>query len=109
MAAEQLYVKLWLSYDKYFEPLGAAEVGRLVLAMMEYKSTGTEPKLDGNERFVWPAVKRDIDASNESYAKISERNVQNGAKGGRPKKSAKSEDNPKNPVGFTKPKKPRKR
>ena len=34
------YVKLWLSYDAYFRPLGDAEVGRLVLGMMKYKSQG---------------------------------------------------------------------
>lgn len=54
------YVKLWLSYEAYFQPLGDAEVGRLVLGMMKYKSTGTEPVFNGNERFVWPAIKADI-------------------------------------------------
>lgn len=54
------YIKIWDTYESYFEPLSAAEVGRLVLAMMKYKSSGTEPKLNGNERYVWPAVKRDL-------------------------------------------------
>lgn len=54
------YIKIWDTYESYFEPLGAAEVGRLVLAMMKYKSSGTEPELIGNERYVWPAIKRDL-------------------------------------------------
>nr|DAQ83621.1 MAG TPA: DnaD domain protein [Caudoviricetes sp.] len=54
------YIKIWDTYESYFEPLSAAEVGRLVLAMMKYKSSGTEPELNGNERYVWPAVKRDL-------------------------------------------------
>lgn len=54
------YVKLWLSYEAYFQPLGDAEVGRLVLGMMKYKSQGVEPVFAGNERFVWPAIKADI-------------------------------------------------
>lgn len=54
------YIKIWDTYKSYFEPLSAAEVGRLVLAMMKYKSSGMEPELNGNERYVWPAVKRDL-------------------------------------------------
>lgn len=54
------YIKIWDTYESYFEPLSAAEVGRLVLAMMKYKSSGMEPELNGNERYVWPAVKRDL-------------------------------------------------
>ena len=50
------YIKIWDTYESYFEPLSAAEVGRLVLAMMKYKSSGTEPELNGNERYVWPAA-----------------------------------------------------
>lgn len=54
------YIKIWDTYESYFKPLSAAEVGRLVLAMMKYKSSGTEPELNGNERYVWPAIKRDL-------------------------------------------------
>lgn len=54
------YIKIWDTYESYFEPLSAAEVGRLVLAMMKYKSSGTEPELIGNERYVWPAIKRNL-------------------------------------------------
>lgn len=59
------YIKIWDTYESYFEPLSAAEVGRLVLAMMKYKSSGTEPELNGNERYVWPAVKRDLNKDAE--------------------------------------------
>ena len=59
------YIKIWDTYESYFEPLSAAEVGRLVLAMMKYKSSGTEPELNGNERYVWPAIKRDLDKDAE--------------------------------------------
>lgn len=41
-------------------PLVLLRWGRLVLAMMKYKSSGTEPELIGNERYVWPAIKRDL-------------------------------------------------
>lgn len=90
------YVKLWISYEAYFEPLSAAEVGRLALAMMKYKSQGVEPVFSGNERFVWPAIKRDIDAQIEAQESVAGRNRINGASGGRPKNPEK----PKKPIGF---------
>ena len=97
------YVKLWISYEAYFEPLSAAEVGRLALAMMKYKSQGVEPVFSGNERFVWPAIRRDIDAQTEAQENTAERNRANGAMGGRPKNPEKPKktsgfsENPKNP------------
>ena len=81
------YVKLWLSYEAYFQPLGDAEVGRLVLGMMKYKSTGTEPVFNGNERFVWPAIKRDIDEAKAAQERFEEKQRDNGKKGGRPSKT----------------------
>ena len=66
------YVKLWESYRSYFEPLGAAEVGRLVLAMMDYKSSGAEPEFSGSEKFIWPAIKRDLDEDIAYTARQSE-------------------------------------
>ena len=71
------YVAIWMSYESYFEPLSAAEVGRLVLAMMKYESSGAEPELNGNERYVWPAIKRDMDASTAKQGGRSETNRQN--------------------------------
>lgn len=63
MAEKKEYVKLWMSYESYFEPYSDGEVGRLVLAMMKYRASGVEPEFNGNERYVWPAIKRDIDES----------------------------------------------
>lgn len=107
MQNEKGYIKLWLSYQSYFEPYSAAEVGNLVLAMMEYRATGKEPEFDGSERFVWPAIRRDIDASIEAQESIAQINRENGKRGGRPKKSenpdgfSETEENPKNPMGFS--------
>lgn len=85
------YVKLWDSYAAYFEPLSEAEVGRLVLAMLKYKSTGTVPELKGNERFVWPAVQRDIDAAIDAQNALSSIRSSAGKQGGRPKSKCFSE------------------
>lgn len=81
------YLKLWMSYADYFQPLGDAEVGRLVLGMMKYKSTGVEPEFSGNERFVWPAIRRDIDEAKAAQERFEEKQRDNGKKGGRPPKT----------------------
>lgn len=94
------YVKLWLSYETYFEPLADAEVGRLVRAMMKYKSDGTEPKFSGNERFTWPSIKRDMDEAERAYQEYRESRAQNGAKGGRPKKPYGFSENQKKHMVF---------
>lgn len=105
MAEKKEYVKLWLSYRSYFEPYSAAEVGRLVLAMMEYRASGVEPEFSGSERFVWPAIKRDLDESLQAQECAAAVNRENGKKGGRPPKEDKPNgfsENPKNPMGFEK-------
>lgn len=102
MAEQKEYVKLWLSYKSYFESYSAAEVGRLVLAMIEYRESGALPEFSGSERFIWPAIRRDIDESLKAQDKQSEANRENGKKGGRPKKPTETEGNPKNPLGSSK-------
>ena len=82
------YVKLWLSYDAYFEPLSTDEVGRLALAMLAYKARGTQPSFSGNERFIWPAIQRDIDLQTEAQEHTSSERSAAGRLGGRPRKAA---------------------
>ena len=98
MAEKKEYVKLWLSYACYFEPYSDAEVGRLVRAMMRYKSSGEEPGFSGNERYVWPAIKRDIDEASAAQETAAGTARENGRKGGRPKKG--NPEKPKKPDGF---------
>ena len=103
MPSDKTYVKLWISYEAYFEALSDAEVGRLARAMIEYKSSGVEPKFSGNERFIWPAIRRDIDEAEERERIFAEKQAENGARGGRPKNPEK----PKEPNPFSEnPKKP---
>lgn len=101
MAEKKEYVKLWLSYKSYFESYSAAEVGRLVLAMIEYRESGASPEFSGSERFIWPAIRRDIDEAMKAQEVSAEANRENGKKGGRPKKAEETEENPKNPFGFS--------
>lgn len=105
MAEKKEYVKLWVSYESYFEPFSDVEVGRLVRAMMKYRVSREEPKFNGNERFIWPAIRRDIDESVAAQESIASVNRENGKKGGRPPKTEKPDgipENPENPSGFAK-------
>lgn len=92
MADRKEYVKLWLSYADYFKSYSDVEVGRLVRAMITYRASGEEPKFNGNERYIWPAIKRDIDEAVESKQLADETRRENGKKGGRPKSANPSEE-----------------
>lgn len=61
------YLKVYTDFDKAIELLSDAERGRLFTAMLEYAKQGTEPDLRGNERFVWPTAKQNIDRQEEGY------------------------------------------
>ena len=65
------------SYLKSIEPLNDAERGRLFTALLEYSSTGTVPELRGNERFVFPMMKEQIDRDKSQYVKKCEANRKN--------------------------------
>lgn len=82
------YIKLWDSYESYFESYSAAEVGRLVLAMMKYKSQGVEPEFSGSEKFIWPAIRRDIDLDRE----YTEKKQISGKKGGKQNESSQANE-----------------
>lgn len=115
MAKTREYVKLWFSYDAYFESYTDEEVGRIVRAMIAYRKNGEQPNFEGNERFIWPVVKRDIDESRLAQERAAEISRENGKKGGRPRKTpaalpeepeqtkqTETQENRKNQTGFEK-------
>lgn len=58
---EKDYIVLGDNYDGFFETYSDEEVGRLVKAMLRYRSSGETPDFTGNERYIWPAIQRDLD------------------------------------------------
>lgn len=81
------FVKVYFDFEERTEMLNETERGRLLLTMLRYAQGKTLPELKGNERFLFPVFKADIDRDTAAYnAKVS-----NGAKGGRPK--TKTEEN----------------
>ena len=85
------YLKVWTDFEDVMAPLKDDEVGRLFLLMLRYARNGEEPlEFVGNEVFIWPTAKRDIDMTAERNEILR----QNGLKGGRPKtKENQSEPN----------------
>ena len=89
------YLKVWTSFADVIKPLSDAEKGRLFAAMLHYTETGEEPaEMAGNERFIWPVAKRDIDMA----AEWNETCRRNGQKGGRPKTKTEPKETQYNPI-----------
>ncbi len=83
------YLKIWTSFRDVIAPLTDEEAGRLFRMMLIYAETGEEPeKFDGNESFLFPVAKQQIDLTRDRYDKLRA----NGAKGGRPPKHRAEED-----------------
>lgn len=83
------YLKIWTSFREVISPLNDAEKGRLLDAMLSYADSGEEPDLKGNERFIWPAAKQDIDRAMQKAETLRA----NGSRGGRPSGSKPTETN----------------
>ena len=88
------YIPVWERYyDKFMEAgLTSTDVGELVLAMMGYQFRGKEPtELTGVTKIFWMFIVEDLNRAKLQYVT----SVNNGKKGGRPKKKVeKPEENP---------------
>lgn len=65
------YVKVFYDWLEAVEPLDDAERGRLFCALLEYAKTGEIPALSGNERFLFPVLRIQIDRDRQQYEKLS--------------------------------------
>ena len=84
------FLKVWTSFREVIAPLNDAEKGRLFDAMLLYAECGEEPQdFRGNERFLWPAAKLDIDRMTQKC----EIYRANGSNGGRKTKENQTEPN----------------
>lgn len=61
------YFCCYHSYLEVMEQLNDTERGRLFTACLMYSKTGEVPELRGNERFVFPAFRSQIDRDNANY------------------------------------------
>ena len=102
---EMAYVKIYADWTKVTKKLREAEKGRLIDAMVTYATTGvdTSDQLSGNEQYLFPVFQASIDRDRQALAELSQRQSENGRKGGRGrKKQVDNIENPKNPLVFDK-------
>lgn len=91
------FLKVFFDFEERTEKLSETERGRLLVGMLHYAKTGEEPELTGNEQFIWPVFKGEIDKEIQSY----EIKVANGSKGGRPPKEPEESENNRNKPNKT--------
>jgi len=75
-----VYIKIFVDYLDAIEPLGDAERGRLFTALLEYARSGEVPQLGGNERFLFPMMKAQLDRDAATSADLSEKRAAAGSK-----------------------------
>ena len=78
MAVE--YFCAYHSYLDALEPLTDAERGRLFVACLKYSKSGEVEHLSGNERFVFPVFRGQIDRDNAKYASKCKKQSENVSK-----------------------------
>lgn len=78
-----VYIKAFFDWVEQTAALSDAERGRLFVAILEYGRTGEVPELEGNERFLFPVFKAQLDREENTTSVRSK----SGAKGGRRSKS----------------------
>lgn len=71
------YVCLYHSFLDVIQPLNDEERGRLLTAILIYGKTGTPPDMAGNERFVFPSIRSQMDRDDEKYAERCKKNAAN--------------------------------
>lgn len=89
-------LSLFIDSLDVLDDLTDEQAGQLFKAIREYEVNEKET-LSGLMKAIFVPFKNGIDREKEAYKNQVARNKANGKKGGRPK----SEDNPKNPVGFS--------
>ena len=91
-------------YKAFYEPiseLSDEDLGQLFRCIFLYQIKEIEPPNTSRIYMAFQFFKNQFRLDNEKYLVVVNRNKNNGSKGGRPK----TQDNPKNPVGYLKPKK----
>ena len=90
------YIMLHYDFNEATQSLSDAECGRLVKAMLAYARDGEVPEaaLVGNERFLFPTFRLQLDRDSRAYETRVLQNAINGRKGGRPRKDENDEINP---------------
>lgn len=80
------YIKVYYDWTDATQMLKDAEKGRLIDAMVKYaRGEGLPKDFSGNEQYVFPMFKLQLDRDGDAYEEVSEKRRQAGAKGGKQK------------------------
>ena len=74
------YFCAYHSYLKAIEPLSMEERGKLFTSLLEYSATGDKPQITGNERFIYPMMRDQIDRDKARYQEKCSKQSQNAKK-----------------------------
>ena len=88
---------IYPSHYELMEELSDEQAGILIKTIGRYQRGEAISIDDVLVKGVWMGLKPDFDKQKETYESVVKRNRENGKKGGRPK----TQDNPKNPSGFS--------
>ena len=75
------YIKIWLNYRDYFAPLSYDQIGQLIMALLDFADSGTEPdilSMDRELQILWTVLTREYHADQDYVARCRA----NGRKGG---------------------------
>lgn len=93
------YLKVYFDFEEKTGELNDGEKGRLLLALLRYAMSGEKPVLSGNERYLFPTFKGDVDREIAVY----ETRIANGMRGGRPAREETENNQTKPNVTETEP------
>lgn len=77
---------IYLDYEEQFDLLTDEQIGQLMRAIIKYEKTGEILELEGMVKMAFSFMKTQLDRDREKYQAKCEKNKENGARGGRPKK-----------------------
>lgn len=85
-AVARQYIKVFFDWDESTSELTLEEKGRLIDSLIAY-AQGKDYTISGNERFVFPLFRLQIDRDALAYEEISEKRKAAGSKGGKQKQA----------------------
>lgn len=96
--AEKKSFQIYYDYEEHLELLSDEEKGQLLMAMLKYAKTGEVSDLEGATMMAFSFIRLQMDRDDAKYEETCRKNRKNGSKGGRPKETEQSSENPKNPT-----------